>query len=255
MDLAPSAYDMIVATLPSTSDLASQYKSPDRNKSEQAIASKVAWQHSKSSSKSGITPLSPRAQGKQAQRNGPLPHESFVILQDSVIRNIPSPTPSPTRTKRNGSNAYTTASPSVKEVSEPLSRPMEQDHANPSPLSHHLRSTARLFNLISSRTDIDHPLCAECTQILLSNLQKKLDETKKERDGYIAFEKEVRKEKEKESHGLSKEETERKIEKLQQEEASFIEQLKEAEHEREQLDLELRQLELNEKALEEEEAE
>ena len=132
---------------------------------------------------------------------------------------------------------------------------LEQDHANPSPLSHHIRSTARLFNFLSTRTEIDHPLCAECTQILLTNLQRQLDETKKERDGYIAFEKEVRKERERESQGPSKEETEKKIEKLKQEEAFAVEQLEEAEREREQLDFELRQLEINEKALEVEEAE
>lgn len=91
--------------------------------------------------------------------------------------------------------------------------------------------------------------------MLLTNLQRQLDETKKERDGYIAFEKEVRKERERESQGISKEESEKKIEKLKQEEALAIEQLKEAERERAQLDFELRQLELSESALEQEESE
>lgn len=91
--------------------------------------------------------------------------------------------------------------------------------------------------------------------MLLTNLQRQLDETKKERDGYIAFEKEVRKERERESQGISKEEAEKKIEKLKQEEALAIEQLKEAERERAQLDFELRQLELSESALEQEESE
>ena len=91
--------------------------------------------------------------------------------------------------------------------------------------------------------------------MLLTNLQRQLDETKKERDGYIAFEKEVRKERERESQGVSKEEAEKKIERLKQEEALAIEQLKEAERERAQLDFELRQLELSESALEQEESE
>jgi len=113
----------------------------------------------------------------------------------------------------------------------------------------------RLFNLLSSRTEIDHPLCAECTQILLSSLQRQLDETKKERDGYIAFEKEVRKEKERESQEMSREEAERNIERLKVEERSILEQLRLAEREKEQLDQEIRALELEEKVLEEEEAE
>lgn len=131
----------------------------------------------------------------------------------------------------------------------------EPEQPIPTPISHHLRSTMRLFNLLSSRTEIDHPLCAECAQILLSSLQRQLDETKKERDGYIAFEKEVRKEKERESQERGREEAERKIERLKVEERGILEQLRSAEREKEQLDQEIRTLELEEKVLEEEEAE
>lgn len=111
------------------------------------------------------------------------------------------------------------------------------------------------MNLISSRTDVDHPLCAECTHLLLTSLTRQLDETKKERDGYIAFEKEVRKEKEREKDGLTPQEAEKRIAKLAQEEKTAIAQLREAEKEREQLEAELKALELEEKVLEEEEAE
>lgn len=171
-----------------------------------------------------------------------------MLLQDSVVRHIPSVTP-PSR-----NNALITTS--TKSNSNELpSRTVEEDHSDPSPLSHHLRSTARLFNLLSSRTEIDHPLCAECSQILLTTLQRQLDETKKERDGYIAFEKEVRKERERESQGFSKEETEKKIDKLKAEEDTVIQQIKEAEKEQEQLEMELRQMEADESILEQEEAE
>ena len=111
------------------------------------------------------------------------------------------------------------------------------------------------MNLISSRTDIDHPLCAECTHLLLASLTRQLDETKKERDGYIAFEREVRKEKEREKDGLTPQEAEKVIARLVQDEKLAIAQLREAEKEREQLEAELKSLELEEKALEEEEAE
>ena len=136
----------------------------------------------------------------------------------------------------------------------PTSTSHVPDVPNPTPISHHLRSTIRLYNLLSTRTDIDHPLCAECTQILLSTLQRQLDETKKERDGYIAFEKEVKREKEKEGQGMSREEAERRIEKLKVDEKVAIEHLKDAEREREKLDEEMRALEEEEKALEAEEA-
>ena len=103
---------------------------------------------------------------------------------------------------------------------------------------------------------MDHPLCAECTHILLGTLQRQLDETKRERDGYIAFEKEVRKDRERDgSSPASKVEAEAKIERLRDEERVAIDQLKAAERERQQLEEELKGLEREEKALEEEEAE
>ncbi|KNZ77752.1 Beclin-1-like protein [Termitomyces sp. J132] len=181
-----------------------------------------------------------------------MPNESFVLLQGSVIRDIPPSVPSsvPSSIHSKKRSSKTRRIPvDVQAVTQ-----FEPDH-DPSPLSHHLRSTARLLNILSSRTDIDHPLCAECTQILFQNLERQLDETRRERDGYIAFEKEVRKEREKEEQGPSQEETEKKIEKLKHEEHLAIEQLKEAERERQQLDEELRQLQLDEQALEVEEAE
>ncbi|PPR07702.1 hypothetical protein CVT26_003725 [Gymnopilus dilepis] len=258
VDLAPldSLYDMIAATLPSPSTSVKSPRISERSTSEQSSTSRPPREHSKSSSiskKSGTTPLSPRALGKQAQRV-PAPTESFVLLQDSVVQNIPSHSPATTPARRGASKSTANASRDGM-ADENAKRLVDQDETNPSPLSHHLRSTARIFNLLSTRTEVDHPLCAECTQILLTSLQKKLDETKKERDGYIAFEKEVRKERERESQGMSKEEAERKIDRLKQEEDIAIQQLKEAEREREQLDFELRQLELNERALEAEEAE
>jgi beclin len=240
---------MTVASLPPQSTHSRQ--SSDAEKIAQLPTSptvKSAWQRFKLAN-SPKASSSTSDHGKQLQRNAPLPFESFVLLQGSVIQNIPPPTPSPRSKKM--------SSPKSRMASQPLASPQqsESDQPNPSPLSHHLRSTLRLFNLLSTRTDIDHPLCAECTQILLTHLQRQLDETKKERDGYIAFEKEVRKEKEREGKGAGKEETEKKIEKLKADERIAIEQMKEAERERMQLDEEMRALELEEKMLEEEEAE
>ncbi|OBZ70554.1 Beclin-1 [Grifola frondosa] len=212
---------------------------------------KAAWQHSAHSS-SGSSSHASRVQRNPPQRAPMLPNESFVLLQDSVIRNIPSTLPSPSHAKKpslsksRNSNAPAAASASMQE---------EATHPNPSPLSHHLRSTLRLFNLLSSRTDLDHPLCSECSHILLQSLTRQLEETKKERDGYIAFEKEVRKEKEREGEGVNKVEAESRIDKLKEEERLAVEQLKSAEREREQLEEELKSLELEEKNLEEEEAE
>lgn len=171
-----------------------------------------------------------------------------MLLQDSSYSGMPSP----------ASTKKLTPAPKFRQNDQsarPPSPPEEANQPNPSPLSHHLRSTLRLFNLLSSRTDLDHPLCAECTDNLLGELTRQLEETKKTRDGYIAFEKEVRKEKERERDGPSKGEVDSKIEKLKEEEHIAVEQLKAAEKENAELQEELRALELEEKTLEEEETE
>ncbi|KAG1746121.1 APG6-domain-containing protein [Suillus lakei] len=258
VDLAPSAYDMIVASLPSVPPSRARYVTDSEAEKIAQLpspsASKAAWQQATLSENSRASPpLSTRAQGKQPQRNFPAPNESFVLLQESMIRSIPSPVPGAAMPKKAPGNQKNFPAKNTHPL--PTHQQPEPDHLNPTPISHHLRSTMRLFNVLSTRSDIDHPLCAECTQILLSSLQRQLDETKKERDGYIAFEKEVRKERERESLDLSRQDAEKKIERLKSDERAAIEQLHSADREREQLDEELKLLEAEEKALEEEEAE
>ncbi|KAI6021443.1 APG6-domain-containing protein [Pisolithus microcarpus] len=254
VELSPSQYDMIATSLPSSPSTHTKHISDVEQPTPQhpsSSSSKAVWKQANNPENIRHTAL---AHGKQLQRSYPAPNESFVILKDSVIHNIPSQLPSVGSAEvianTRHSNNTTKGGSTIASHPQP-----ESDYPNPTPISHHLRSTMRLFNLLSSRTDIDHPLCAECTQILLSSLQRKLDETKKERDGYIAFDKEVRKEKERESQEMNRDEVEHKIERLKSEERAILDQLKFVEREREQLDEELRALELEERALDEEEAE
>jgi beclin len=44
-----------------------------------------------------------------------------------------------------------------------------------------------IFEVLSSRSDIDHPICTECTDILVEGLQKRLAHANKERDAYVEF--------------------------------------------------------------------
>ncbi|KAI4206598.1 MAG: hypothetical protein LQ346_000988 [Caloplaca aetnensis] len=55
------------------------------------------------------------------------------------------------------------------------------------PLSQQIESSTRLFELLSARSDIDHPICTECTELLLSSLKARLSSAQKERDAYISF--------------------------------------------------------------------
>lgn len=52
--------------------------------------------------------------------------------------------------------------------------------------------STQLLQLVSSRTDTDHPLCSECAKLLQEVLAEKLGEVALERDAYIAFERQVK---------------------------------------------------------------
>ena len=54
-------------------------------------------------------------------------------------------------------------------------------------LSHQIESTTRLFEILSAYSDIDHPICTECTDLLRSQLQSRLAAATKERDAYVTF--------------------------------------------------------------------
>ncbi|KAF8495856.1 APG6-domain-containing protein, partial [Gautieria morchelliformis] len=260
VDLAPSAYDLIAGSLPPSPH---QIHATDDEKLAQLpgpSTAKMAWQHS---AQPASSILSSRAQEKQRVPGIPIPGESFVLLQDSAVHNIPSPPDIPLSSQRRLSftsrnrSTLNSGTPTKRSSSSDLRQPPTPTPAppSPSPLSHHLESTARLFKLLSSRTDLDHPLCAECTHLLIATLSKQLEETKKERDGYIAFEKEIRKEKERERNASSPDAIERKILRLKEDERTAVEELKTAESERERLNSEIQALERDESELREEEAE
>ena len=50
-----------------------------------------------------------------------------------------------------------------------------------------LETTNRMFEILSARSDIDHPICVECTELLVDGLQKRLAITTKERDAYVDY--------------------------------------------------------------------
>jgi beclin 1 len=53
--------------------------------------------------------------------------------------------------------------------------------------SNQMETAARLFEILSSHSDIDHPICVECTERLVDQLQKRLGNATRERDAYVGF--------------------------------------------------------------------
>lgn len=50
-----------------------------------------------------------------------------------------------------------------------------------------LETTNRMFEILSARSDIDHPVCVECTELLVDGLQKRLAVATRERDAYVDY--------------------------------------------------------------------
>ncbi|KAI1191891.1 autophagy protein Apg6-domain-containing protein [Nemania serpens] len=56
---------------------------------------------------------------------------------------------------------------------------------------HETERINKLFEILSARSDIDHPVCVECTEMLVDGLQKRLESSVRERDAYASFLKQV----------------------------------------------------------------
>ena len=185
-----------------------------------------------------------------------------MLLQDSVVHKIPTDVtkpPSGSQKSKVRSSTPTPRTPTSRKQpagsDKPPATPVTTSPPSKVPVapprSHHLAQTLKLYTLLSNRTDLDHPLCAECTSVLIAALTKQLEETKRERDGYIAFEREVRN-----ASGVGDvRQMEARIEELKVEEGDALEELADAEREKARLDRELEELEREEKELEEKEAE
>jgi beclin 1 len=119
-------------------------------------------------------------------------------------------------------------------------------------LSNRMEAADRIFEILSARSDIDHPVCIECTDLLVEGLQKRLNSTNKERDAYVEFLRQAN------SDIPSTEEVKNADEKLRQarkKENAAMEELQRLETEKSAMERDILELdaELNELDLKEEE--
>jgi beclin 1 len=92
---------------------------------------------------------------------------SFIMLTDSQVSSPPTPPPKTTRKTE----------PAAKEPTAPAAKP----------LGDALSSAEHIFEVLSARSDIDHPLCLECADLLVDGLQRRLNRAVRERDAYVEF--------------------------------------------------------------------
>ena len=126
------------------------------------------------------------------------------------------------------------------------------DNANAS-LSYDIERNHKLFSILSSHSDIDHPICAECTSLLLSSMNARLHASTRDRDAYISFLKSLQS---KNSPIPTIEEVaaaEKSLAETLEEERDALEELQNLEAEKRQTEIVLAELEEQSRALELEE--
>ena len=96
---------------------------------------------------------------------------SFVVLSESQV--FPPAEP-PQAVK---------SSPNQRKLSHRANGQSGEDDS----LSTRMETASRIFEILSARSDIDHPICVECTERLVEQLQKRLSNASRERDAYVDF--------------------------------------------------------------------
>lgn len=159
---------------------------------------------------------------------------SFVLLTESQLappRLSKEPQQSPPRQRRSSSSA------SQRNDGKPA-QPHEAERIN------------KLFEILSARSDIDHPICVECTEMLVDGLQKRLEATARERDAYASFLKQVQADVPSEEDIT---EAEQALAKAREEEQESLDELLRLEKEKAALDKEIAELEEESQQLDAEE--
>jgi len=110
------------------------------------------------------------------------------------------------------------------------------ESGQPSARSHRLKVKAELFDMLSDHSNVDHPLCEECTDQLLISLERQLEQAEQDSQQYQEYLTKLSNETE-ESSQVSQLESE--LEKLKQEEMLLTKELKELKLENLNIDEEL----------------
>ena len=118
------------------------------------------------------------------------------------------------------------------------------------PLSQRAEASTRLFEVLSSRTDIDHPICNECTDALIVGMEKRLAAATKDRDAYLDFLKHARADMPTEEEA---QERQRELEEIKKQEQDAFVELESLEAEKAAMEAELAALAAESKDLEKEE--
>lgn len=161
---------------------------------------------------------------------------SFILLSDSQVN--PPSLALPWNRRNNGA--------SQPQQNQDADGAEEEDSTR----SYEMERITKLFEILSARSDIDHPVCVECTELLVEEMQKKLDTVGRQREAYVGYLKETQANQPTEEEVRAQEEARREA---LQAENDARESLLKLEKEKAALDQELLALEEASQALDEEE--
>lgn len=170
---------------------------------------------------------------------------SFIYLTESQLGHPSDRPQSPKQISRQANNQSPQA-PTKMRRSSSSRTDSEQGRSD------EMGRVNRLFEILSARSDIDYPICIECTEMLVDGLQRKLEEATKSRDTYINYLKEVRANQPTDADQKAWKEAQRAAEK---EKSDAMDELKKLEGEKDTLDQEILALEEESRQLDKEEEE
>lgn len=163
------------------------------------------------------------------------PDMSYILLSDSQMANDGSEGLQDTPTKTKASHKKADSSTNADGTTA---------------LSDQMTTQLRLFEILSANSEIDHPVCTECTELLLDGLQKRQAGVIRERDAYVQFLKQAQ---EDVPTDEEKAQTKRELEDAQRREKQALEELEALEAEKVRMENEIATLEAEAEQLDEEE--
>lgn len=112
--------------------------------------------------------------------------------------------------------------------------------------SREMERITKLHEILSARSDIDHPVCVECTDMLVDGLQKNLEAANREREAYVGYLKQLRADAPTDEELRASEEL---LKETKKSEAEALDLLRKLEQEKAQLDSQILRLEDESKQL------
>lgn len=190
--------------------------------------------YDRASQNAGHATFKRTAVGTPSQRDASM---SFIYLTESQVAQ-----PNPPR----ASHSPGPASP------RSIQKGGKTSHEKDVPKGYEMERVNKLFEVLSSRSDIDHPVCVECTEMLVEGLQKKLETATRERDAYVSFLKQAQANQPTEDDIKAQQEA---LSRAKQEEAEVMDELRRLEEEKAVVDREIAALEDEARVLNQEEEE